>query len=460
MRIVKKALAKFIINQDPLSAYFSSTATPHVRSKVLNQDVLLQFWAYTQTDYFSERELRELQFEKLKHILVHAGRTVPYWHRMFGAIHFQPEGMKNFDAIGQIPVSTRAHIKSIPIGDLLSERTGFGRRAPRSTAGSTGEPLNFFHDTHELPSWRAIFLLVMHYAGFKHKTPILNFGLDRYHPLQGFAKNIAPANALESKAFRVNTLYPLLISYQPQIIHASLSVVRRFADHLRSDGFYVGLTGVITMGESIPDAELQELARIFQCPLTDHYGARECYFMGIRCLLGNYHLLPWFNYIEIVGEDGKNCPNGQEGNVTVTSFGNEVMPFIRYQTGDRGFISGDRCDCGRKSRCIVFRGRAPSFIRLPGGEQITVRFLENFLEEFGAEIKKFQIEQRAANSLLIRYIANRREKPLNEIMVRERLTEALRRHAQSPYNIQITLERVDAILPNEQGKTPLFISRI
>ena len=459
MHIIKKALAKCIVNQDLLSAYLSSTATPYARSKALNRDVLLRFWAYTQMDYFSENELREIQFKKLKQILMHTGRSVPYWRRTFRTIHLRPDSMKNFDDIRRIPISTRAHIKNTPIEDLLSKTTSAERRTPRSTAGSTGEPINFFHDSYELSSWRGVFLLVMHYAGFQNKTPILNIGLDRYHPLQGFAKNVTSDNALESKEFRTNALYPLLASYQPQIIHASSAVIRRLAFHLRNDGFHINLTGVITMGESITDAERQELAQVFGCPLTDHYGTRECYFIGIRCLLGNYHLLPWFNYIEIVGEDGANCPNGQEGDIVVTSFGNEVMPFIRYQIGDRGFISENQCGCGRKSQCIVFRGRAPSYIRLAGGEQITIRFLEHFLEEFDVEIKKFQIEQQAMGALLIRYVANHGGRLLNEMVVERKLGEALRRHVHS-YDVKITLERVEAILPNEQGKTPLFVSRI
>lgn len=457
---IKKVLTRRIINTPTILTRYLADALPKLRRRILIFDAKSQALAYEQTDHFSAKELYEIQLRKLRETLIHTGKFVPHWRDLFHSIEFYPEDLTDFRDLGAIPVITRAQLKNIPTKNLLSEAGGSWRRLPVSTSGSTGEPLRFFQDfALDVPCRRAALLLSMHYAGFKCKKPLITIGMQDYWQLRGFAKDISPGAVLESNQFRKETFYPLLTTYRPRVIQASASHIRRLAFHWKHDGFRFPLDGIVSMGEAFIEEEREELVDFFQCPLTDSYGTRECHPIGMRCAFGSYHLVPWLNYVEIVDNKGESCRNGLEGSIVVTSFTNEVMPFIRYQVGDQGKIEERLCNCGRTSRTIVFTGRTPTFIRLPGGEQVTIRFFEQILLQYHRQIKVFQVKQLSLDSFVISYVPNLHMN-LNEAEAAGKLNMALGQSIQREYPIQIKFQKVDSIMPNARGKTLCFVSNL
>ena len=77
------------------------------------------------------------------------------------------------------------------------------------------------------------------------------------------------------------------------------------------------------------------------------------------------------NVIVEVLKDGKPVLN-EEGDIYITSLKNYAMPFIRYETGDRGILKTEHnCKCGNKSPVLVIlSGRSSDFITLENGEKL------------------------------------------------------------------------------------------
>ena len=79
------------------------------------------------------------------------------------------------------------------------------------------------------------------------------------------------------------------------------------------------------------------------------------------------HVHPELIIVEIIGEDGQEVPDGEPGEVVVTTLGVEGMPLLRFRTGDIAAKIVERCACGRYSyRLTPLVGRKNNMIKLKG----------------------------------------------------------------------------------------------
>lgn len=79
------------------------------------------------------------------------------------------------------------------------------------------------------------------------------------------------------------------------------------------------------------------------------------------------HVHPELIIVEIIGEDGLPVPDGQPGEIVVTTLGVEAMPLLRFRTGDIAAKRVDQCKCGRNSyRLTPLVGRKNNMIKLKG----------------------------------------------------------------------------------------------
>ena len=79
------------------------------------------------------------------------------------------------------------------------------------------------------------------------------------------------------------------------------------------------------------------------------------------------HVHPELIIVEIIGDDDLPVPDGQPGEIVVTTLGVEGMPLLRFRTGDIASKITDRCQCGRYSyRLTPLIGRKNNMIKLKG----------------------------------------------------------------------------------------------
>lgn len=89
-------------------------------------------------------------------------------------------------------------------------------------------------------------------------------------------------------------------------------------------------------------------------------------FSECECGCGG-HVHPELIIVEIIGEDGRPVPDGQPGEVVVTTLGVEAMPLLRFRTGDISVKHTQQCACGRRSyRLSPLLGRKNNMIKLKG----------------------------------------------------------------------------------------------
>ena len=109
----------------------------------------------------------------------------------------------------------------------------------------------------------------------------------------------------------------------------------------------------LVSGDACPGGVMDELEKTLGSKLYPHYGSRECGLGGaVTCQafagmhLRENHIIP-----EIIDEQGNVLPDGEYGELVITTIGADAMPLIRYRTGDYTRIL-PQCPCGGVTRRI------------------------------------------------------------------------------------------------------------
>jgi len=403
-------------------------------------------WALRQTDDFSRTDWETIQIRKINEIIHFAKEHIDYY-----ATFFRKADEDNHQVdFKNIPIITRGKIKKLPLTQLLTDSTSPRRLLPNSTSGSTGEPLSFYQDTLELATRTAAFYEELRFNGTL-KGSIAIVGLQTHYYLQKIGKQFL-GSQIEGEKNRKQVFYPWILEVKPKILVITPALLRRLAYFSKEDGVLLKFEHILYRGEYIDQKEIMNLSRFFEGKIFSSYGTRECSMIAFQCKYGGNHLIPWLNYVEITGNNGEPLPCNSEGNVVVTYFFNRVMPFIRYDIGDRGMINSEPCSCGRQTKTITFTGRTGGSIETPSGKSVMFLAISSAMaRDFHDEIARYQFEQTAPDKLVFRFIPSVRYSPA----VGERLLKTL----QSLLNNEIAceLDKVSEILPNTEGKTPIFI---
>lgn len=128
---------------------------------------------------------------------------------------------------------------------------------------------------------------------------------------------------------------------------------------------------LVSTAETLRDEMRETIESTFCSKVYDFYGSREIATIAGECREGRMHFFPFWNYLEVLGEN--NCPveTGKEGRVVLTNLFNYSMPLIRYEIGDTAVLGPEKCTCDNP---------------LPTLEKVTGRMLDRFLLENGTII--------------------------------------------------------------------------
>ena len=125
--------------------------------------------------------------------------------------------------------------------------------------------------------------------------------------------------------------------------------------------------GIQSSGDILDTAVRDALEQALDCVVLDHYGMTEtCFGGGVQCMARNgYHLRELDLFLEILDPvTGDPVPDGETGEIVLTTLNREAMPLIRYRTGDAASWLPGPCPCGSPLRRLSqLRGR---YVRMNG----------------------------------------------------------------------------------------------
>ncbi len=150
---------------------------------------------------------------------------------------------------------------------------------------------------------------------------------------------------------------------------------------------------VLLSADYVPESVLQFLEETWKCRVFTHWAMTETgYGGGVQCTArGGYHMRDGDLLLEVIDPDtGLSVPEGEYGELVLTTFHRRGMPLIRYRTGDVGRYLLEPCGCGCLKPCLAkVEGRLDDVICLPGGKLLSMHILDELLLSSG-EIQDFE----------------------------------------------------------------------
>ena len=151
---------------------------------------------------------------------------------------------------------------------------------------------------------------------------------------------------------------------------------------------------IYCLGEKVFEATLKHLREIFHdAVVKSAYGCMESAAIGYQCAgktLSDYHVFP-YQYVEIVdSETGDVLPDGEFGEIIISTLKRRLIPLVRYKTGDIGRLTNDDCACGKQSQVLHVKGRSQDMV-VSASLHVEVEQMRNVIAAFPECSDAFQI---------------------------------------------------------------------
>ena len=361
------------------------------------------------TEYLSKEDISGLQWMKLKELLEHSYKHVPFYRNLFSKLKIYPSEIDSFDAFSKIPFLTKEMVRENPLA-FVSEIQNAKKLSVSTTGGSTGKPLGFYRN----PKMNTIEAAFMFHqwgrVGFKESSKRV---ILRGEPVKGdrlFSKHRFDRVWLMS-SYHLSQEYIAdyvegLNRIKPEFFHVYPTSFFLFTKLFLQSGLKLNfqVKAILCGSEPVFDYQRKLFEETFSTRVYSWLGHAEGAVLAGECEHSSfYHVWPQHSYVELIDKDGKPVTEkGKSGEIVGTTINNLDAPFIRYKTGDIGIFEDDHCPhCGRNYMILSkIEGRAQDKIILDDGRQVPLTAI-TFGLHFDAyrKINKMQIVQKAPSHI-------------------------------------------------------------
>jgi phenylacetate-CoA ligase len=388
---------------------FRQVLYPAYESGLRRRDTLSWLAKYERDQWMSPGAIAELQFGRLKTLLEHCYREVPYYQRRWRELGITPDDIRNLDDYARLPTLTKADIRE-NFQDLQAA-SWRSRLLFKRTGGSTGEPLELGYTRESYNRRIAVMWRGYGWAGARpgRRTLYLWAGAvgnpgpahqfkDRLYNAM-FARRVL--NSFEMTESNLASYADAIDRYRPDVIVGYVGPLAQLAQWMVETGRRVYRPeSVISAAEALHPFQREVISQAFGCPVYNTYGCREFMLVASEC---DHHHRLHVNADHLVVEllDAQGSPVRQgTGDVAITDLSNYGMPFIRYLNGDLASSNAEPgCPCGRGLPLLGrIDGRVLDAIRTPDGRILPGEFFPHMLKDVRG-LSRFQLVQRRLDQL-------------------------------------------------------------
>ncbi|MBI2637513.1 MAG: phenylacetate--CoA ligase family protein, partial [Candidatus Sungbacteria bacterium] len=351
-------------------------------------------------EYLPERLLkyRRLFFFKKFYKLAF---SASFYDSLYKSRGLTVKSVNSMPDISKVPIVSKRDFKILPIENYLSRNIP-QRIYYKKTSGSTGEPAEFIRDKKYLPHVKAFYYLTYRWLGvpLDSKRVCLKSpdGSARFwESADTFYVNFKELQKDVAKHIR------LIKEFNPLVIESHPSYLAFLGHYLKDHKIKLDIPFIVSYGEELLDSERHFLKEIFNAEVSNFYGLNEVANLGTECERHDgFHVNELSCLVEIVDGNGRAILNEDEGEIIVTSFINEIMPLVRYRTGDRGRWILSPCPCGRNWPRLRLLGRRNDTLKLKDGRKIFSFFFNEIFNKYARELKQYQVIQKTGNEFLVK----------------------------------------------------------
>jgi len=321
-------------------------------------------------------QLTELQDTRLKALIKRIYSSNDFFRNHLNEAGIHPDAFSGLADIEKLPFTKKTTFREqypdkmccVPKSEICEMHM---------SSGTSGTPVMMLYTQNDLDQWATCMARCLRMAGVAEHdvfqlTPglgLFNGGFGCYHGGRKAGCFVIPAGPGNTprqlklmKDLHTNALL-CVVSYGSRI----LEVMQK--ENITLPDLKVGIFGAETFSDSLKE----KLRRGFGIDVFDIYGMTETGGIGTLgqdcCEHCGTHVWEDHYICEIIDPDtGKSVPDGETGELVITSLTREAIPVLRYRTGDlTRILSKDVCGCGRTHlRLAPVTGRVDDMIIVKG----------------------------------------------------------------------------------------------
>lgn len=336
-------------------------------------------YRYPDIEFQPVEVIKKFQDERLVEALDYLDAKSPFYQRLFRENKINVSNIKSVKDLQDIPFTEKKDLQlhnydflCVPKEKIVDYIT---------TSGTLGDPVTFACSEHDLQRLAYNEMISFRCAGLRPGSILqLMTTMDKRF-MAGLAYFLG-IRELGASIIRVGNGIPELQwdtiqRIKPDTIMCVPSFILKLIQYAEDHGIDYknsSIRRVIGIGEGLRDQNFNlnllgnRIKEKWNVDLFATYSSTEMSTTFPECEYGcGGHHHPELIIVEVIGEDNKPVPDGEVGEVVITTLGVESMPLLRFRTGDMASIHTEPCRCGRNSfRISPLVGRKNNMIKLKG----------------------------------------------------------------------------------------------
>ena len=321
--------------------------------------------------------LDALQHKRLKSTVERVYTNVPYYRGVFDKARIKPDDIRSLADLERLPFTTKQDMRdSYPYALFAAPMEEIVRI--HASSGTTGKPTVVGYTQKDIDTWTELMARSFVAAGV-HKGDIIHNaygyglftgGLGAHYGAERLGASVIPISGGNTKRQIM-----IMQDFGSTVLTCTPSYSLFMAEEAKIEGvefknlkLRVGIFGAEPWSEAMR-AEIEEKLNL---AAIDIYGLSEIMGPGvaIECIEANHGLHIWEDHFipEIIDPDtGRRIPDGEKGELVITTITKQGIPLIRYRTRDITSITHETCICGRThARIARMSGRSDDMLIVRG----------------------------------------------------------------------------------------------
>ena len=292
----------------------------------------------------SSDELRHVQLERMRWSVRHAYERVAHYRRSFEAHGVHPDDLRTLEDLAKFPLLTKQDFRAnYPFGLFAVPREQVVRI--HASSGTTGKPTVVGYTAGDIDMWSSLVARSIRAAGGRpghivhvaYGYGLFTGGLGAHYGAERLGCTVIPMSGGQTER-----QVQLIRDFRPDIIMLTPSYALNIAEEFarqgldpRDSSLQIGIFGA----EPWTEGMRKELESRLGLDALDIYGLSEVLGPGVasECVETKDGPVIWEDhfYPEIIDpQTGAVLPDGQEGELVLTSLTKEALPVVRYRTRD------------------------------------------------------------------------------------------------------------------------------
>ena len=321
--------------------------------------------------------LQQLQLQRLQQTLRNTWDHVP-WHRqrLQAAGLRDPRDLDSLAALRRLPFMVKTDLRdNYPFGLFTQPVPQLARL--HASSGTTGKPTVVGYTAQDLSTWADLVARSLYSAGARPGDLVHNAygyglftgGLGAHDGATRLGCPVVPISGggTERQVALIMDFRPRVLCATPSYALAIAEVAEQQGVDLRDSALRVGLLGA----EPWSEAMRREIEARLGLRAVDIYGLSEIMGPGVACeceaRCGLHGWEDHFLFETIDPDSGQAVPEGEPGELVITTLTKQALPMLRYRTRDITRLDHAPCACGRTHvRILRVTGRNDDMMIIRG----------------------------------------------------------------------------------------------